>query len=80
MKFYINNKNTIDYDTKTEKKVFPNKSVINNNAFETPNKPKGIKKINFNINSHNVKDKKENKTKIKFKYNNFLFDAFYQVY
>ena len=71
-KYYINNKNTINSENKTEKKAFPVKSMINSTAFETPNKPKGIKRINFDINSYNEKDKKENKTKIKFRYNNLI--------
>jgi len=46
--------------------------MITSTAFETPNKPKGIKRINFDINSHNEKDKTENKIKIKFRYNNLI--------
>jgi hypothetical protein len=68
--YYINNKNTINYENKTEKKLFPVKAIMNNNAFETPNKQKRINKINFN--SNNTKEMKENKIKIKTRYNNLI--------
>ena len=68
--YYINNKNTINYENKTEKKILPTKAVIYNNAFETPNKNKKISKINFN--SNNIKEVKENKIKIRARYNNLI--------
>ena len=68
--YYIKNKNKLNSENKTDKKIFPVKTEINKNAFETPNKPKGISKISFNNNIE--REKKENKTKYKIRYNNLI--------
>ena len=68
--YYIKNKNKLNSENKTDKKIFPVRTEINKNAFETPNKPKGISKISFNNNIE--REKKENKTKYKIRYNNLI--------